>query len=441
MNPSHFGHSPGYHNLNHEGMEAHRDKIVPDAGSESLFLGDFGSIRDAFLQFQPPHNLLTAQWSSEGDVKLGNLSKIVNQLRKNIQTEVFEKDTPSSTDQALSAKPPDKSQSSINTGQYTILQRERPAETESTDPHPAHNADSESYEEGVEKFIEPISKHSQSLPHIRGDTTSGRKNSRLGQLLAYQLVINGPFSFVFSNLHTENEAQNSLSHKLSPIFNKDTICKEKSPRVTEQGIHVFLDMSNIDISFHKCLRRRHQLPMDSRFNPLPRLNLAFLTKILLRGRAEKRMFAGCSVSPTSTSEPRFIQRLRDLGFTTDVRTRKRTDEPVMSSVTHTGVRYVEDLVDETLQTRMAESAMAFFQSPGIMVLATGDGRPAQFSDGFFAYVDRALQMGWNVELVSWQESLSTSWRNSAWRQQWGDRFRIIELDQFVDELLDCYFDF
>lgn len=422
-------------------MEPHRVKDVAVDGSESLALGDFGSIRDAFLHFQPPHNLLTAQWSSEGDVKLGNLSKVVNQLRQSIQTEDFESDIPSTASQDLSGNQSDQSQCSREKPQYALAQGEQPAETDEAPVLGTSRFDSsESHGFDIQNSTSLMKGGSQQSPRMRENRKSERQNSRLGQILTYQLVKNGTFSFVFSNLQTENEAHKSLSQKLSPTVNKDTICKKSYSRITSQGIHVFLDMSNIDISFHKCLRRRHQLPVDSRFNPLPRLNLTFLTKILLRGRAAKRMFAGCSVSPTSTSEPRFIQRLRDLGFTADVRARKRTDEPPMPPVAITGARYVEDLVDETLQTRMAESAMAFFQSPGIMVLATGDARPAQFSDGFFAYVDRALQMGWNVELVSWQESLSSSWRNSTWRQQWGNRFRIIELDPFVDELLDCYFE-
>lgn len=102
------------------------------------------------------------------------------------------------------------------------------------------------------------------------------------------------------------------------------------------------------------------------------------------------------------------------------------------------VRYVEDFVDETLQMRIAESVMEYFERQGTLVLATGDAQSAQHSDGFLAYAQRALKMGWNVEVVSWKSSLSSCWTSSAWMARWADRFRVIELDDFVDDLLACH---
>lgn len=140
-----------------------------------------------------------------------------------------------------------------------------------------------------------------------------------------------------------------------------------------------------------------------------------------------------------------MQDLRDLGYHVDVRERKRVEnsghnfhrsKSSFLCASKAVSRYVEDLVDETLQTRIAEAVMEYFQEPGTIVLATGDAKPAQYSDGFFRYVERALRMGWNVELVAWQGSLSSSWKNLEWTSTWGERFRVIELDHFIYDLLE-----
>ena len=82
--------------------------------------------------------------------------------------------------------------------------------------------------------------------------------------------------------------------------------------------------------------------------------------------------------------------------------------------------------------------MEYFEKQGTLVLATGDAQPAKYSDGFFAYAERALKMGWHVEVASWKNSLSSHWRDSEWTAKWADRFSIIELDSFMDELLANY---
>ncbi|KAM3451257.1 hypothetical protein NHJ6243_009629 [Beauveria neobassiana] len=166
-------------------------------------------------------------------------------------------------------------------------------------------------------------------------------------------------------------------------------------------------------------------------------------QLLVRGRFSRGLHVGCSILP-GRKEPKYVQDLRELGYQVDVRERKCIDNnglnaPRVNFWSATGsrsvCRYVEDLVDETLQTRIAEAVMEHFQEQGTIVLATGDAKPAQYSDGFFRYVERALRMGWNVELVAWRGSLSSSWTNTNWTATWNDRFRIIELDSFICDLL------
>ncbi|KJZ76201.1 hypothetical protein HIM_04283 [Hirsutella minnesotensis 3608] len=272
--------------------------------------------------------------------------------------------------------------------------------------------------------------------------------SKVRQVLAYQLYKFGPITPIYDEPRTRAQKHKTLSQGLMPLRAQDRLRTAEYPEVERNGIHVFLDMSNINISFQETLRVRYSVDEEARFVPLPSLDLKFLTEILTRGRRVVALNAGCSVPP-GKPEPRYVQELRGCGFHVDLRERKQivtapnnslrrqATVATSSSDEQTVVRYVEDLVDETLHTRIAESVMEYFEQQGTIVLATGDAQPAKYSDGFFSYAERALRMGWHVEIVSWKRSLSSFWRRSDWKARWGNRFRIIDLDQFVDELLAC----
>ncbi|EQK97543.1 hypothetical protein OCS_06744 [Ophiocordyceps sinensis CO18] len=285
---------------------------------------------------------------------------------------------------------------------------------------------------------------------------SGRTQKRrpdVGRVLSYQLYKNGSLISVLDKRRTREQKCASLSLSLVPLRAWDKFRAAQSPDVGTNGVHVFLDMSNINISFQQTLRAKYSIDASARFTPLPSLDLGFLSEVLVRGRRVVALNAGCSVLPGKPA-PRFLKELRDRGYHVDLRERKRvvagparlsrrragagvSSSDEMSAGVGT-VRHVEDLVDETLQTRIAESVMEYFRAQGTLVIATGDAQPAKYSDGFFTYAERALKMGWNVEVVSWRGSLSSYWRSSEWTGRWGNRFRIIELDEFVDDLLACH---
>lgn len=98
-------------------------------------------------------------------------------------------------------------------------------------------------------------------------------------------------------------------------------------------------------------------------------------------------------------------------------------------------RMIEQGVDEILHMKMLESIVDA-ERPSTMVLATGDAAAAEYSPGFQAMVLRALNKGWRVELISWSKSISSHYTKKAWTDQWGDKFRIIFLDDYAEELLD-----
>ena len=99
-------------------------------------------------------------------------------------------------------------------------------------------------------------------------------------------------------------------------------------------------------------------------------------------------------------------------------------------------KWVEQGVDESLHLKMCQSIIDC-EMPSTMVLATGDGAGAEYSDGFLAHVERALKKGWCVELVSWRQQTSSGYKNKKFRTKWGERFKIIELDDFLAHMIDA----
>jgi hypothetical protein len=98
-------------------------------------------------------------------------------------------------------------------------------------------------------------------------------------------------------------------------------------------------------------------------------------------------------------------------------------------------RWVEQGVDEILHLKILES-LVDTDEPATIVLATGDAAEAEYSGGFMKMVERALQRGWNVELVSFSQVTSFAYRRKEFRAKWGKQFRFIALDEFSEELLD-----
>jgi hypothetical protein len=104
-----------------------------------------------------------------------------------------------------------------------------------------------------------------------------------------------------------------------------------------------------------------------------------------------------------------------------------------TTVQYAPEKWVEQAVDEILHLKMMESIVDASE-PSIMVLATGDAAEAEYSGGFLKMVERALAKGWRVELASFRHNTSGAYKRREFRQKWGDRFKMVELDDFVEVL-------
>ncbi|OAX41823.1 hypothetical protein K503DRAFT_767305 [Rhizopogon vinicolor AM-OR11-026] len=245
-----------------------------------------------------------------------------------------------------------------------------------------------------------------------------------------------------------------------------------APRPRDSLIHVFIDHSNILIGFLNYARRH-----TSHSGRKRRLSHAALALLLERGRPITRR---CLVTSSPLYQPmdaaeqlgyevRVLERVPDSGDGQDRRPpnsnvnsdsgRKGhlqgssdSDKGVGGSggagLTASGsgalrngrVRYREQGVDELLQLKLHQAiADVDVPLPGAtIVLATGDGNVGQFSDeGFLGPVRTALKKGWRVELYAWEEGLSRAWKREFGDDtSWKDRFRIIKMEDFGEDLLE-----
>ncbi|GAP93401.1 putative cytochrome P450 9c1 [Rosellinia necatrix] len=232
-------------------------------------------------------------------------------------------------------------------------------------------------------------------------------------------------------------------------------------------LHIFVDMSNIHIGFCNSWKASQGIPVDRRVRA-PAFNYKILACIMERNRAAKKKVLASSVACHVVNRTQWPQHFVDAekqGYKTRILNRVQKISPAIkvgrkrktsrqepstvypSTVATSGDESAEDFaragyetrngeqgVDEILHLNMMDSILDDMQEPGTMILATGDAAQAEFSPGFLEYATRALALNWNLELVTWKSTISSSWTSRAFRDKHGERFRIIYLDEFLEEL-------
>ncbi|KAL9603703.1 MAG: hypothetical protein Q9219_001022 [cf. Caloplaca sp. 3 TL-2023] len=222
----------------------------------------------------------------------------------------------------------------------------------------------------------------------------------------------------------------------------------------KEGIHVFVDASNIMIGFHDSLKLSRGLSIHARLRRQP-LSFDRLALILERGRpASKRILVGSDNIDAMEEARRIgyeinilerVQKAKEL-TPRQKRFSSRANDNTVANGTSGGSgsettaalkgKWVEQAVDEILHLKILESVVDA-KAPSTMVLATGDAAEAEYSPGFLRMAERALEKGWKVELVSFRKNMSGSYKRREFRTRWKGRFRILELDDFLEELLGC----
>lgn len=199
------------------------------------------------------------------------------------------------------------------------------------------------------------------------------------------------------------------------------------------------------IGFHDALKMSRGQSIAHRIRRQP-LSFHNLSLILERGRpAAKRILVGSDNFPA-------MQEAKQIGYETNIldRVHKAKEltprqqkyhsgtgsgsETTAAAVQYAPEKWVEQAVDEILHLKMMESVVDA-EDASTMVLATGDAAEAEYSGGFLKMVERALGKGWRIELASFRHNTSGAYKRRDFRQKWGERFKIVELDDFVEVLL------
>ncbi|KAI4157582.1 MAG: hypothetical protein L6R39_000652 [Caloplaca ligustica] len=228
---------------------------------------------------------------------------------------------------------------------------------------------------------------------------------------------------------------------------------------TREGIHVFVDASNIMIGFHDSLKLSRGLPLQARTRAQP-LSFDRLALVLERGRpASKRVLVGSDNIDA-------IDEAKRIGYEANILDRVLKAKELtprqkkFASRNHNGntsasaangtsggsgsettaaaafakEKWVEQAVDEILHLKILESVVDA-KEPSTMVLATGDAAEAEYSQGFLRMAERALERGWKVELVCFKKNMSGMYKRKEFRLKWKERFKVVELDEFLEDLV------
>jgi hypothetical protein len=270
---------------------------------------------------------------------------------------------------------------------------------------------------------------------------------------------------------TREEKYAKLVKKLQQTFSSesDALTKMKANQVMEEyggnnspdGLHVFVDCSNIVIGFVNDLKRRRGMNLDT---PAKGGIISWhaLALVLERGRrVARRVLVGSHGSPLYDKQPKrpdFMVEAERCGYEVNILdrvvkhkeptpTRKRRGNgngyattsgySSGSDGTYMTRMVTEQAVDEILHMKLLESLIDT-KEPSTIVLASGDAAEAEYSGGFLKNVERALSKGWKVEIVSWSAGLSQDYQSKGFLRRWKRQFSIITLDVFSEELLAMY---
>lgn len=200
---------------------------------------------------------------------------------------------------------------------------------------------------------------------------------------------------------------------------------------SNRSTYIFVDSSNIYLGFQKQVQE--SLTRNRKATKRPSMDLDVLNTILERNRPNARKVLVGSRPLLQNWD----KAEKSLGY--EVSMLERIVKPEPEGLPRTPYpskpRKAEQGVDELIHMKMLETLLDAPHA-ATMVLATGDANVAQYSEGFFSVVLRALARGWKVEVVSFRKGLSALWKDKAFRKEYEGRVSIVELDEFLEELED-----
>ena len=151
----------------------------------------------------------------------------------------------------------------------------------------------------------------------------------------------------------------------------------------QEVAYLFVDLSNIYLGAREAARRRGEA-VDA-----VRLHAGHLHALLAWDRP---VGAAVVVANSEVTTPA-LGHFRRARFEVETREVGRWSR-------------TEQANDELLINRVWEVVTNPYPTRGVIVLATGDGNGWHNGHGFALLIERALQVGWRVELLAWEASLN-----------------------------------
>lgn len=173
-----------------------------------------------------------------------------------------------------------------------------------------------------------------------------------------------------------------------------------------QYLNLYVDNSNIFIEGQRLAGKKGENPPDLR------IYFRNFMQLAVNGREIKEAVWGGSIPPANDN---VWQYLRDRNIEPDLIPRSSSGE--------------NETIDHLIQLRMHRHARKYRTDPGIIVLATGDGKGYADEEGFLFDLEGFVSDGWGIELLSWDHSCHG--RLQQFAEQHG---RYIPLDTFYDKI-------
>jgi len=174
----------------------------------------------------------------------------------------------------------------------------------------------------------------------------------------------------------------------------------------KQPVFVYVDNSNI---FHEGQRFAEKFRNEDRYGF--RLHFPSFLSVLVSSEKPKEVVWGGSVPPPDDT---VWSRLSALGV-----------EPVLIP---RGPGGENETVDNSIQLYMHRHVRKYRQSPGTIVLATGDGAGYHKEQGFLYDVEGFVKDGWALRLLSWRHSCHGKLQQFA-----NANGEFVALDDFYDQ--------
>ncbi len=170
---------------------------------------------------------------------------------------------------------------------------------------------------------------------------------------------------------------------------------------------LYVDNSNIFLEGRRFARKhKHENRNDLRV-----YFRNFLT-LIVQGRPLREAVWGGSVPPRNDAVWDYL--------------RKQSIEPDLIPRASTGEH---ETIDYRLQLLMHRHVREYRQTPGIIALATGDGKGYDKKEGFLYDVEGFVSDGWQLEIYSWSHSCSRALRSFA-----EGNGKFIKLDEYYDQI-------